>query len=164
MRRGGKGLTAAGSRPRYRREDARNLRGKPSVLIDVLLWVLTVACASTTLWFSFGAPPPGANLFSWADKAGHAIAYFATTLSFLFAGVWRPGRGTGPFARWGWWFPVLGIALAGAIEIAQGMTSNRSSELLDVLAAAIGISAATVLHSIVRAWVTSRSARAHQRK
>ena len=84
--------------------------------MDRALWALTLACAATTIWFSFGAPPPGVDLFPSADKVGHAIAYFATTLSFLFAAVWRPGRGPGRFPRLGMWFPVAAIAGGGLIE------------------------------------------------
>ncbi len=76
-------------------------------MIDIGLWVLTAACAATTLLFSFGAKPPGADLFSGADKVGHAIAYFTTTLGYLFAAVGAPaetglpsrGDGDGSFRR-----------------------------------------------------------------
>jgi VanZ family protein len=133
------------------------------MIVDLLLWALTIACASTTLWFSFGAPPPGADLFSWADKAGHGIAYFATTLSFLFAAVWRPGRGDGGVARWGRWFPLAAIIGAILIEVAQGMTPNRTPELADLMAAAIGTTIAVGIHVLIRRRISSRSPRTSQR-
>ena len=62
-------------------------------LVDLLLWALTFASAGLTLWLSLGPVPPGASAFPTADKASHGVAYFVTTLLFLFAAVWRPGRG-----------------------------------------------------------------------
>jgi VanZ family protein len=118
--------------------------------IDLALWVLAAACAATTLWFSFGAPPPGANLFPGADKVGHAIAYFATTLSFLFAAVWRPGRGKGRFSRLGLWFPAAAVVAGVAIEMLQGMAPPRSAEVNDVVAEVIGAGIAMAVFSLVR--------------
>ena len=95
--------------------------------MDAILWAMTLACAGTTLWFSFGAPPPGANLFEGADKVGHAIAYFATTVSFLFAAVWRPGRGEGRFGHLGIWFPVVAIAAGAVVEYPPGLDADARS-------------------------------------
>ena len=124
------------------------------------LWALTASCAGITLWFSFGAGPPGASLFPSADKVGHAIAYFATTLSFLFAAVWRPGGGRTRFPKLGWWFPVAAVAAGGMIEILQGMTPTRSAEFTDVIAEAIGTAAAVAVHASIRRRVTSLNAHA----
>jgi VanZ family protein len=118
--------------------------------LDVVLWLVTASCAAATLWFSFGAAPPGATLFPGADKLGHAIAYFATTLSFLFAAVWRPGTGEGRFARGGAWFPVAAVAAGVMIEILQGLTPSRTPEARDVAAEILGASLAVALHRLVR--------------
>jgi VanZ family protein len=119
-------------------------------LIDGCLWALTLVFATGTIWFSFVSPPPGANLFPGADKAQHCVAYFATALSFLFAAVWRPGRGDGPFAGVGNWI-LVGVVVAGvAIELIQALTPDRSAEFADVVAEAIGASAALVFHTWVR--------------
>lgn len=127
-----------------------------AVVIEGALWGLTVACAAATFWFSFVAPPPGADLFSGADKVGHAIAYFATTLSFLLAAVWRPGRGPGPFPRLGLRFAVVAIAAGAIIEILQGMTASRSAQALDLVAEAVGTASALLVHSLVR-WHAAAS-------
>jgi VanZ family protein len=132
-------------------------------MIDRALWGLTAACTSTTLWFSFVAPPPGADLFPGADRVGHAIAYFTTTLSFLFAAVWRPGRGIGRFPDLGRWFPLTAIAGGAVIEILQGMTATRAAEIYDLVAEAIGIVAALALHALIRRHVDLRQARADPR-
>ncbi len=95
-------------------------------MIDVGFWALTAACVAATLWFSFVAPPPGTDLFPGADKVDHAVAYFATTMSFLFAAVWRPGRGVGRYPHLGKWFAVAAIAGGGVIEILQSMTATRA--------------------------------------
>jgi VanZ family protein len=125
-------------------------------VVDAVLWALAVACAAVTIWFSFGAPPPGAALFPWADKAGHAIAYFATTLSFLFAAVWRPGRGPGPFPRLGWVLAPAAVGVGVVVEILQGLTPTRSAELKDIVAEALGSAAAVAVHVVVRRWVRRR--------
>jgi VanZ family protein len=119
-------------------------------VLDLVLWVLTVFCAAITVWFSFGAPPPGVNLFPYADKAEHALAYFATTSSFLFAAVWRPGRGSGRWPRGGLWFVLSAILTGGAIEILQGMTSTRSAQFLDLVAEALGAGVAVGFHALIR--------------
>jgi VanZ family protein len=127
-------------------------------MIDRGLWALTAACAATTLWFSFGAQPPGADLFSGADKLGHGIAYFATILSFLFAGVWRPGRRKGRFTqRWRWFLPAA-VAGGVVIEVLQGMTAVRTAEAFDLVAEATGAAAAVGTHALVRWRMTSRVA------
>jgi VanZ family protein len=124
-------------------------------MIDKALWSLTAASAATTLWFSFVAPPPGADLFPGADRLGHAVAYFATTLSYLFAAVWRPGRGTGRSAHLGRWFPLAAIAGGVVIEILQGMTATRAAEVYDVVAEAIGATVAAAVHALIRRRTTS---------
>ena len=118
--------------------------------LDLVLWLLAAGCAATTLWFSFVAAPPGATLFAGADKLGHALAYFATTVSFLFAAVWRPGRGEGRFARWGAWFPVAAVAAGVTIEVLQGLTPARAPEVADVAAEIVGAASAVALHGFVR--------------
>ena len=118
--------------------------------IDAVSWALTALCALATVWFSFFQGPPGANAFPGADKAGHALAYFATLLSFLFAGVWRPGRGAGPFPRFGPWAAVLAVGAGIVIEILQGMTATRTADVKDVVAEVVGAAAAVLVHSYVR--------------
>jgi VanZ family protein len=132
-------------------------------MIDRCLWGLTVACAAATLWFSFVAPPPGADLFPDADRVGHAIAYFTTTLSFLFAAVWRPGRGIGRYPDIGKWFPLGAIAGGAVIEILQEMTTTRAAEMYDLVAEAIGAVAALALHALIRRHADLRQARADPR-
>jgi VanZ family protein len=123
-------------------------------MIDRGLWALTAACAASTLWFSFVVSAPG------PDKLGHAIAYFTTTLSLLFAAVWRPGRGIGRFPRLGGWFALAAIAGGVAIEILQGMTATRSAEVYDVMAEAIGVAAAFAVHGLIRRQLAPRRTRA----
>jgi VanZ family protein len=132
-------------------------------MIDRGLWALTAICAAVTLWFSFVAPPPGANLFEGADKVGHALAYFTTTLSFLFAAVWRPGRGIGRFPDLGRWFPLAAITGGAVIEILQGMTASRAAEVFDLVAEAIGAAAALAVHALIRRQLTLGRARAEPR-
>jgi VanZ family protein len=132
-------------------------------MIDRGLWALTAICAAVTLWFSFVAPPPGANLFEGADKVGHALAYFTTTLSFLFAAVWRPGRGIGRFPDLGRWFPLAAITGGAVIEILQGMTASRAAEVFDLVAEAIGAAAALAVHALIRRQLTLGRAQAEPR-
>jgi VanZ family protein len=125
-------------------------RTRRDVVLDVGFWALTAACVAATLWFSFVAPPPGADLFTGADKVVHAIAFFTTTLSFLLSAVWRPGRGKGRFPEgWRWFLPA---AAAGGvvIEIVQDMIPTRTAEAYDMLAGAIGVAAAVAVHALIR--------------
>ena len=69
-------------------------RARRDVIIDVGFWAWRRPAAAATS-FGFVSPPPGADLFPGADKVVHAIAFFATTLSFLLSAVWRPA-GQGP--------------------------------------------------------------------
>ena len=132
-------------------------------MTDRVLWALTAACAATTLWLSFGSQPPGADLFHGADKVGHAVAYFATTLSFLFAAVWRPGRGKGRLPH-GWrWFLPAAVAGGLVIEILQGMIGTRTPEIYDLVADATGTSAALAVHALIRRQLTIGRAHAQQR-
>jgi VanZ family protein len=103
-----------------------------------------------TVWFSFGGSPPGADAFPGADKVDHAIAYFATSLSFLLAAVWRPGRGDGPFPTWGRWMPFLAVGAGILIEVIQGTTGSREAEVMDVVAEVIGVAAALTIHAWLR--------------
>jgi hypothetical protein len=118
--------------------------------LDILLWVLTALSAMLTLVFSIRLVPPGVDGFLHADKMWHGVAYFTTTLLFLLAAVWRPGRGAGPFPRASIVFALLGIAAGGVIEIAQGFTARRDPELLDWMAEAVGVLAALGLMAALR--------------
>jgi VanZ family protein len=125
-------------------------------LVDVLLWVLTFASAGLTLWLSLGPVPPGASAFPSADKVFHGVAYFVTTLLFLFAAVWRPGRGPGPLARFGV-FVMLAVIGAGLlVEFLQGaLTTRRGAELGDWIADMAGVLGAVLAHWLVRRFTMS---------
>lgn len=123
--------------------------------LDLLLWILTAFSAALTLVFSFGLDPPRVGGFRQADKIWHGLAYFTTTLLFLLAAVWRPGRGAGPFPRAGIVFSLLGSAAGGVVEIAQGFTATRDPEVLDWVAEAVGILAALGVVLLLRARIDS---------
>jgi VanZ family protein len=118
--------------------------------LDILLWVLTALSAALTLVFSIGPAPPGVDGFPHADKMWHGLAYFTTSLLFILAAVWRPGRGAGAFPRAGIVFALVGIAAGGVVEIAQGFTARREPELLDWVAEVVGIIAALGLMAALR--------------
>ena len=136
--------------------------GRPSVRaelsrLDLLLWVLTAFSAALTLVFSFRLDPPQVGGFPHADKVWHGLAYFTTTMLFLFAAVWRPGREAGPFPRAGVAFALLGSAAGGVVEIAQGFTATRHRELLDWIVEVVGIFAALGVLLILRARTDGHS-------
>jgi VanZ family protein len=126
--------------------------------IDVVLWAATVASAFVTLWWSLVQLPPARSLFRalwWSlvslpserhlfrffDKLEHGLGYFVTTLLLLLVAVWRPGRGDGPFARWGVWVPIVLIAAGGAIEVVQS-TIGRDMQVGDWIAEIIAVALA----------------------
>lgn len=121
--------------------------GRPSVRadpsrLDIFLWTLAALSAALTLVFSIGLRPPGVDGFRHADKMWHGLAYFTTSLLFLLAAVWRPGRGEGRFPRAGIVFAVVAGAAGGIVEIAQGFTAKREPEFLDWVSEIVGILAA----------------------
>ncbi len=128
-------------------------------LVDALLWALTFASAGLTLWLSLGPVPPGASAFPAADKVFHGVAYFVTTLLFLFAAVWRPGRGPGPLARFG---SIVMLAVIGAgllVEYLQGaLTTRRGAELGDWVADMAGVLGAALTHWLVRRFMSEPAA------
>ena len=132
-------------------------------LVDTLLWALTFASAGLTLWLSLGPVPPGASAFPAADKVFHGVAYFVTTLLFLFAAVWRPGRGPGPLARFG---PLVLVAVIGAgllVEYLQGaLTTRRGAELGDWVADMAGVLGAALVHRLVRRFTSESVAHADE--
>jgi VanZ family protein len=116
--------------------------------IDAVLWAAAFVCVFLTLWWSLVSAPPERHLFRDIDKVQHGLAYFVTSLLLLLAGVWRPGRGDGPFARWGVWVPAVLIAAGAGIEILQSFI-GRDAELGDWLVEILAVALAWVL---VRAW------------
>jgi len=116
--------------------------------IDVVLWAAAILCGLVTLWWSLVSLPPERHLFKGIDKLQHGVAYFVTSLLLLLAAVWRPGRGDGPFARWGAWVPVALIAAGAGIEIVQSFI-GRDAELGDWLAEIVAVALAW---GLVRVW------------
>ncbi len=118
--------------------------------IDPFLWTATGLCATVTLWLSVWSVPPGTSAFGGADKVEHAVAYFVTTMLFLLAAVWRPGRGDGVLAPWKWWV-LVGVALAGgALEFVQSQV-GRKAEFTDWVAELIAVGAAAAVLGWMRA-------------
>ena len=136
--------------------------------IDVVLWAAAFVCIAVTLWWSLVQLPPARetfralwwslvslpserHLFRFFDKVEHGLAYFVTSLLLLFVGVWRPGRGDGPFARWGVWVPVGLIAAGGAIELVQSHL-GRDAQMGDWVAEIIAVALAWATMAALRAW------------
>jgi VanZ family protein len=119
--------------------------------VDASLWLAALGCVALTAYYSFWGSPPGAGLFHNADKVGHAMAYFATTLSFLLAGVWRPGRGPGRLPWAEYWLPVAAVVVGIAVEIMQAtLTADRKAQIGDVLAEVVGAGLALAIHLAIR--------------
>ena len=116
-----------------------------------MLWAAAFVCAFSTLWWSLVSLPPERHLFRDIDKVQHGLAYFVTSLLLLLAAVWRPGRGDGPFARWGTWVPVALIAAGGGIEILQSFI-GRDAELGDWAAEIVAVALAWGTVTALRAW------------
>jgi VanZ family protein len=129
--------------------------------LDIFLWALTAFSAALTLVFSFELSAPGLDGFRHADKMWHVLAYFTTSLLFLLAAVWRPGRGAGPFPHAGIVFALIGSAAGGLVEFAQGFTATRDPELLDWLAEIVGILAALGVVVVLRARTGDPTESAH---
>ena len=119
--------------------------------VDIGLWALAASSVALTLWFSLGPAPAGVGRFPGADKAFHGVAYFVTTLLLLYAGVWRPRRGSGPLARYALTLIAVIVGAGLLIELLQEMlTEKRQLEFADWLADAAGALAAVIVHALVR--------------
>ena len=137
--------------------DSKTHARRRDLIIDVSLWTITAIFASLTAWFSLIAIPPGVDLIPMEDKGLHAVSYFATTLSLLFAAVWRPGRGEGPFPNLARWIFLAAVGAGIAVELLQGLTI-RTPDVADVIAEAVGAGAAVLVHWLTR-WAFSRGQR-----
>jgi len=122
--------------------------------IDAALWAGGLLFAGITLAYSLVVAFPQGGDFEISDKSLHIASYFATGLCLLLAAVWRPGRGDGPFPTWGLRGAVALVAAGAAIEFIQGAFTSRQAELADVLADLIGVSAALMLHGLIRKIAT----------
>jgi VanZ family protein len=107
--------------------------------VDAVLWLMAVGCLFLVAMFSLVDSPPGGTPFPNADKVEHAFAYFATTLLFLLAGVWRPGRGAGRLAWALPWIVGGAVAMGELVEIAQAFTETRRPDVLDWAADSAGV-------------------------
>jgi len=139
---------------------------------DAVLWAAAVVCIALTLWWSLVQLPPARpffrslwwalwslpserHLFRFFDKLEHGLAYYVTCLLLLLVAVWRPGRGDGPFARWGAWVLVGLIAAGGAIELLQSLT-GRDAQLGDWIAEIIAVALAWATVAALRVWSRRR--------
>lgn len=104
---------------------------------------LTVAVIAITVLALL--PPPQVPVSTGWDKLNHGLAFLA--LALLADHTWLRRD------FWRWSAPLL-LAYGLGIEIAQGLTSNRDSSLLDILANGVGI----VIYGLVRIWAGIRLA------
>lgn len=84
------------------------------------------------------------------DKLAHGLAYAALTLSFLFAGVWRPGRGEGHYPLAAFAILIGTVVVGVTVELIQDVQSYRSMDAFDALADAVGAALGAVLWSTLR--------------
>lgn len=140
----------------------RSLGGRqrlgPTRAIDAALWALagvllvSVVVLSLIPRLPVGGPGP-------IDLLLHAAAYAPTTLSLLLAGVWRPGRGEGPFPKLTVSFIAGILALGMILELVQafGLAGVREGEIADALANGIGVGAGAGVWALARARTEARS-------
>ena len=124
--------------------DVRTREGR----IDALLWAATALCAVLTLLLSLATVPPGTTAFPNADKVAHFVAYLVTAALLFLAAVWRPVRGDGAFAGWGWWLPIAVVAVGGVIELIQAQI-GREAEVADWL---VEVAAVAIAYGAIVAW------------
>jgi len=123
--------------------------------IDAALWAAGFLFAGITLVYSLAVTPPQGGAFGLSDKWLHAVSYFATSLCLLLAAVWRPGRGDGPFSAWGVRGAAALVSAGGLVQVLQVAFTTRHAELADLVADAVGVSAALIVHAITRRSITT---------
>ena len=127
--------------------------------IDAALWAAGLLFAGITLVYSLVVTPPQGGALAISDKSLHIASYFATCLCLLLAAVWRPGRGDGPFPTWGLRGAIALVAAGAAIELVQAAFTSRQAELADVMADLIGVSAALLMHGLLRRMASGGAGR-----
>jgi hypothetical protein len=111
-------------------------------VVDLVLWVVAWLLVAGVVWSSLGPPPSALADLSFGDKLLHFGAYAATTVTFLLAAVWRPGRGSGGFSRSAPLIVGAAIVLSCVIELAQGAFTSRTADGWDAVASILGAVAA----------------------
>lgn len=125
---------------------------RAKVLKIVPTGVTSAAVTALLLYFSLSPRPVGAEMalfFPGADKAVHFIMYLGVTGVYLLDHTRRehPRRAALRAAA----LITLGaVALGGLLEIAQGLTGRRTSDILDFAANSAGCLAAL---AAVRLWL-----------
>lgn len=119
------------SRPSHRSIDAA---------LWTLSWVMLLAVVSLSL-----VPLPAFPSTPGVDKLVHGLAYAALTLSFLFAGVWRPGRGEGRYPMAAFTILIGAVVVGVIVELIQDVQSYRSMDAFDALADAVGAALGAIL-------------------
>jgi hypothetical protein len=118
--------------------------------VDAALWVLAILLTAVLVYYSFFSVPAIADSFTNADKVFHALAFASTVGAYLFAGVWRPGRGRGRFS---WAAPAIvsgAIVTTILIEVLQGAFFHRDAQILDAVAGSLGALSALGSWGVVR--------------
>lgn len=121
-------------------------------LIDGGLWGLSIILMAAVVALSVVPQPPIGGPRP-IDLLLHVAAYAPTTLVVLLAGVWRPGRGTGPFPRLTVGFVAGVLAVGTLLEVVQalGWAGPRQGEVADALANAVGVGLGAGLWALLRA-------------
>jgi VanZ family protein len=104
--------------------------------VAALFWLALLAITALALW----PKPPAAASLGW-DKLNHVAAF--AVLGLLARVAW-PAQA---LQRW-----ALLLAYGGLLELAQGLTPNRSAEWSDWLADALGLLLAVVLWAGWQRW------------
>lgn len=136
----------------------------PYRLLDLVLWVAAAACFYALMVTSLGPSPSILAAFPGADQLFHFIGYFFTTFFLLLAAAWHPWRARGPFARFAGWL-VAGMILIGVgVEVGQLAAYQRTPDIIDAFANALGVGTAAVVWKALRAGTGVVAARRERKK
>jgi VanZ family protein len=127
------------------RRDTSSRHSTTDRRIDAALWAGFACSIAFTLFWALGAAPPGGRLFPRADKVFHAFAFASILGTFLLAGVWRPGRGSGRYEAATPAFIAGLMAFGVIIELVQSEISGRDADILDLVADLVGMGLAIVV-------------------
>lgn len=117
---------------------------------DPLLWIAALGLAGAAVGLSLLAPGMNPRVFAGSDKVVHAVVVATDVALFLFAAVWRPGRGLGRFPRAASWIVLAALTLGGLIEILQGSVFRGDPELRDWVADVAGAVLGLLVWLLVR--------------
>jgi VanZ family protein len=124
--------------------------------VDAALWVLAGTLLGLSIALSLDPEPEALSRLDLSDALLHLVGYGALTAAWLFAGVWRPGRGSGLLGGSGGIVVLAIVGLGLALEAIQAPIPHRDANWQDALANVVGVGTAWWVWRAVKSMEAGR--------